>query len=250
MSKKNQQTSKRVKEMQAAQRAKEQRRRNLIIGGLAIAVIVVVVGLGILFMSNRDDTGASSTAPAGLTEDNGVVRGDSDAPVQVVMYEDFQCPACKQMEDLIGDTLTQNVDSKSISVEYRPIAFLDSQSTTDYSTRALATAACTLDESGSDTFFALHDLLFANQPAEGGSGLTDAELASLAEQAGADKAAVEDCQSSGTFDSWTRAATDAWSKAGFTGTPTILVDGEKVEFTNDTAPTETLQNAIDQAGGS
>ena len=43
-------------------------------------------------------------------------------------------------------------------------------------------------------------------------------------------------RASGTFDGWTKTATDAWSKAGFTSTPTILVDGEKLEFSNDTDP--------------
>lgn len=248
MSKKNRQTSKRVKEMQAAQRAREQRRRNLIIGGVVIAVIVVVVGVAILVQQNRDDAGGS-TPPAGITADNGVFRGKADAPVQVVMYEDFQCPACKQMEELIGDTLTKNVDADTISVEYRPVAFLDRASTTDYSSRALATAACVLDENDAETYFAFHDLLFANQPEEGTDGLSDVELADLAGQAGADKAAVEKCQDAGTFDGWVKTATDAWSKAGHTGTPTILVDGQQVEFTNDTPASETIQNAIDQAVG-
>lgn len=249
MSKKNRQTSQRVKEMQAAQRAREQRRRNLIIGGVVIAVIVAIVGVGVLIQQNRNDAGPA-TPPAGLTGDNGVLRGDAGAPVSVVMYEDFQCPACKQMEGLIGDALTKNIDDKTISVEYRPVAFLDGASSTKYSSRALATAACVLDENGSEAYFKLHDLLFANQPAEGGAGLTDEELAGLAEQAGANKSAVADCQAAGTFDGWVKAATDAWSKAGYRGTPTILVDGKQVEFDNTTPPTETIQNAIDEAAGS
>lgn len=248
MSKDNRQATKRVKEMQSAQRAKEQRRRNLIIGGVVMAVIVVIVGVGILIQQNRNDSGPS-TDPAGATADNGVLRGEAGAPVRVVMYEDFQCPACKQMEELIGETLTQGIDDKTISVEYRPVAFLDGQSTTDYSSRALATAACVLDQDGADTYFALHDLLFTNQPEEGTAGLSDEELAGLAEQAGADKAAVEKCQDDGTFDGWAKSATDDWSKAGFTGTPTILVDGKQLEFTNDTPPSETLQSAIDAAAG-
>ena len=192
----------------------------------------------ILVQQNRNDTSVGHAAPAGVTADNGVVRGDAGAPVTVVMYEDFQCPVCKQMEGLHRRhaDAERRRQARSDRVPTRSPSSTAHRRPTTPRARS-ATAACALDEGGADTYFALHELLFANQPAEGTAGLSDEELAGLAEQAGADKAARRDVPGrTARSTAGSKAATDAWSKAGFTGTPTILVDGKQVEFTNDTRP--------------
>ncbi|MEP6666347.1 MAG: thioredoxin domain-containing protein [Nocardioidaceae bacterium] len=148
---------------------------------------------------------------------------------------------CRAFEQALGPTITDDVDSGTIKVEYRPMAFLDDKSTTKYSSRALETAACALDRDGRHAFFALHDLLYDHQPAEGSAGLADSELADLAVQAGADKSAVESCQSDGTFAGWVADVTDQASQDGVTGTPTILVDGKKVTFTDGVDPKQNAQ---------
>ena len=239
--------SERVKAMQAQEAAAARRRRTMTVGVVVVVAIAAVVGIAIAVQSSRDDTSANAVRPPGITADNGIVRGKKDAPVQVVVYEDFQCPICKAYEENVGDTLTSYIDDGTISLEYRPIAFLDKASTTDYSSRALAAAACTLDDAGPDAFFKLHDLLFANQPKEGSAGLTDAQLAQFASQAGANQDAVAACQSKGTYDGWVANATDQSSKDGINGTPTYFVDGDKVTFTQAEDPKTTLSNLIDQA---
>jgi protein-disulfide isomerase len=245
--KKSRQTSERVKAMQAQQAAAARRRRAVAIGVIVVMVIAAVVGVGIAVQSNRDKVTGSGVAPAGVTADNGVLRGPSDAPVAVVVYEDFQCPICKAFEENVGSTLTSYIDNGTVRLEYRPIAFLDHASTTDYSSRALATAACALDDGGPKVFARLHDLLFANQPKEGSAGLDDATLAKLAGQAGADQAAVAACQSKGTYDAWVKEVTDQASQDGINGTPTYFVDGKQVAFTQDEEPKATLTRLIDEA---
>ncbi len=250
MSKKGRQASERVKAMQAQQAAAERRRRTFLVGGIVAVVIVAVVGIGIAVQSSRSaDTGPAS-APAGVTADNGVLRGKDGAAVHVVVYEDFQCPVCRAFEENVGPTLTSYVDQGTVQIEYRPIAFLDRASTTDYSSRALGTAACALDAGGPAVFAKLHDLLFANQPAEGSAGLTDAKLADLAAEAGADRSTVTSCQSDGTYVGWVAAVTDQASKDGVNGTPTYFVDGKKVTFSQGEDPKTTLTNLIDAAAGS
>jgi protein-disulfide isomerase len=96
-------------------------------------------------------------------------------------------------------------------------------------------------------FAKLHDLLFQNQPEEGSAGLSDSQLADLAQQAGADKAAVSDCQAKGTYDAWTAKATDQSSKDGVNSTPTYLVNGKKVTFVQNQSPVTTLTNLIKAA---
>jgi protein-disulfide isomerase len=252
MSKKGRNASRQVKAMQAAQRRAEQRRRNLIIGGVAVAVIAVIVGIGIAVQTNRDETGSNAQIPAGTVDSYGIPRGDASAPVTVDLYEDFQCPICKNFEAWLGDTISKDVDAGQLRVVYHPVAFLDRMSTTDYSSRALETSACVLDQDGPDAWLKFHGLLYDNQPDENTAGLTDDQLASLAAQAGADKSKVAACQSAGTFDDWVKAATDAASKAHVTGTPTFRINGEDIPVTaqgTQAGAISVFQNAVDAAAG-
>ena len=54
-------------------------------------------------------------------------------------------------------------------MEYRPLGFLDSRSTTNYSSRAANAAACVVNESP-EKYSDFVNVLFAKQPAEGGAG--------------------------------------------------------------------------------
>ena len=243
MSKKGRESSRRVKEMQAAQRRAEQRRRNLIVGGVAVAVIAVIVGIGIAVQSNRDETG-TVLVPTGTVDKFGISRGDETAPVTMDLYEDFQCPVCKAYEGYLGDTYTKNIDAGTLRIIYHPMAFLN-----DYSSRSLETAACVLSQDGSAAYLKLHDLLFANQPSEQGPWPSDAELADLAVQAGASGSAVTKCQAADTYKGWVRAATDAASKAHVVGTPTMFIDGKEVDIVgkNQQDAIELVQQTIDAA---
>jgi protein-disulfide isomerase len=235
--------------MQAQQAKADRRRRSVIVGTIVIVLIAAIVGIGIAVQSNRNAavTSKPGGAPHGSTAQFGIYRGDSSAPATVTIYEDFQCPFCKAFEQQLGPMLQKDISKGEIRVEYRPIAFLDHASTTNYSSRALETAACALNDGGPAVFAKLHDLLFQNQPAEGSAGLSNDQLADLAQQAGANKAAVSACQAKGTYDSWAAKATDQSSKDGVTATPTYLVNGKPVTFTQGEAPTTTLTNLINAA---
>jgi protein-disulfide isomerase len=243
MSKKGRDASRRVKEMQAAQQRAEQRRRNLVVAGVAVVVIAVIVGIGIAVQGSRDATGPVAV-PAGTVDTYGIPRGDESAPVTMDLYEDFQCPVCKAYEGYLSDTYTKNVDAGTLRIVYHPMAFLD-----DYSKRSLATAACVLDQNGPDAYLTLHGLLYQNQPSEQGPYPSDDDLAKLAAQAGADQAAVAKCQQAGTFDGWAKAATDAASKAHVTGTPTMFIDGQEVPIVgkNQQEAIALVQSTIDAA---
>jgi protein-disulfide isomerase len=161
------------------------------------------------------------------------------APTTVTVYEDFQCPICKEFEKETRDQLRAAVDAGKIRIEYRMVSFLDKASTNEYSSRALNAAAVVLDTSGTDVFLKFHDLLFDDQPEEGGPGPENDELVKMAVQAGADESAVKDGIENGEFDQWVTNTRDEMSKNGVTGTPTVFVDGKKAG--------DTLGDAVDAA---
>lgn len=224
----------RIAEKRAAEqraRAQERRRRQAVVGGVVAAVVVVVaVVVVIVVQSARTSSSPDAAVPAN-TVDGGTAFavGPADAPVTVDVYEDFLCPACRQFEATTGDTLAALAADGTAQVRYHPIAILDRASTDDYSTRALNAAAVVADAAGTEAFLAFHDALFAEQPAEGGPGLTDERLGELAAEAGAGGADVEEAITGLAYEDWTREVTDAASRAGVTGTPTVLVDGATLQ---------------------
>lgn len=235
-----------VAEMQRAQQAAERRRRTLIVSAIAVAAIVVIVGGFILYQASQSSKTVAAGGVAGSTGDYGFVLGKPSAPASMVVYEDFQCPVCKSFEDLDAATMQKYVDDGTLKVEYRPVAILDRSSTTEYSTRALNAAACVSNATDVATWKKFHDLLYANQPPEQTAGLTDDQLVTYATQAGAGSAAVGTCIKDRTFGDWSSSATEAFSKAGLSGTPTVQLNGQTVD--NSTlSSADTFGQAIEAA---
>ncbi|MDQ1660133.1 MAG: hypothetical protein QOJ68_113 [Blastococcus sp.] len=219
-------TEKRAAE--AAARAQAERRRRSMIGGAVAAVVLVLaVVVGIVVQTQRSATSATARVPA-HTADTGnvIVVGSATAPVTIDLYEDLQCPNCKAFEDSSGKTLAQLVAAGTVQAHYHPMAFLDNATNNRYSTRALNAAAAVVDTAGSAAFQKFHDLLYANQPPETGSGLTDAQLIAYAHQAGATGATVDTEIKDLTFGDWVTKVTDQASKDGVTATPTVKVKGK------------------------
>jgi protein-disulfide isomerase len=231
--------------VEAAARTRAERRRRAIVGGVVAAVVLVVaVVVTIVVQTGRTATSVQAAVPAHTVDDGTtIVVGSSDAPVTVDLYEDFQCPNCKAFEDASGRTLAQLVAAGTVQVHYHGMAFLDTSANDDYSTRALNAAAVVLDAGGPDAFETFHDLLFADQPAEGGSGLTDDQLVQYARQAGVTGATVERQIRDLTYGDWVKNSTDRASKDGITGTPTVLVRGAEL---SDLTP-DGLTAAVDAA---
>jgi protein-disulfide isomerase len=237
----NARTAKSAREKAAQMRAeaarKEARRRSFLIAAVVAVVLVVAVGVTVIVrQAQHDKAVAAALTPSGTPRNIGSNFGIATGPattsagkprVVIDMYEDFQCPICQQFEATDGAALKSWQQAGIVQLVYHPVAFLDRESTTNYSTRALMAAASVQDSSPKD-FQAFHDLLYTNQPEEGTAGLTDTQLADLAAQAGAPRDAVVSALSSQQYKGWTVQRTDEFTKR-FTGTPTVLVDGKEVK---------------------
>jgi protein-disulfide isomerase len=211
---------------EAAARARAERRRRTILGAVAGGVVVLIaLVVVILVQTSRTSTSATAATPAHVTS-GAIVVGSASAPVTVDLYEDLQCPNCKNFEDESGKTLAQLVAAGTVQAHYHPMAFLDNATNNKYSTRALNAAAAVLDDAGSTAFQTFHDLLYANQPPESGNGLTDAQLIAYAHQAGATSSKVDTEIKNLTFGDWVKKVTDQASKDGVTATPTVFVKGK------------------------
>lgn len=155
----------------------------------------------------------------------GIKPSASGEPAPVVVYLDFMCPACNGFEQNYGPGLDQLRDEEKVTVEYRPLPFLDRFSSgTNYSSRSAAAAACVVDTSP-ESYKAFFDSLFTNQPAENTKGLDNATLETYATEAGA--ADISSCIDEKTFRPYVAYGGALAASAGVNATPTVFVDGQQ-----------------------
>jgi protein-disulfide isomerase/uncharacterized membrane protein YphA (DoxX/SURF4 family) len=226
----------------AEKRRREGDRRVAITSAVAGVALVALVGSGIGIQAARIPAPTGPT-PAGASLADGVTVGQATAPVTLDLYEDPQCPVCKQFEAEVGPTISTWIGNGTVKVHYHVISFLDSSSTTKYSSRA-ANALYASAGVSATVFAKYHTLLYDKQPAEGSAGLTEDTLVQLAQQAGAGSVAAQ--IRAGTYGDFVAAATDQSSKDGVTGTPTVMVNGQTVQNPTLTAVTAAVQAAQGQ----
>ena len=215
-------------------RRKAARERAWWLNGSVATVIVLVALIGIGVQSGRAKIAGSLTA-AHATVQDGIVFGKK-AAATVDLYEDLQCPNCRNFENAVGAQIDKDVRANKAQVRFHIMSFLDASSSGNrYSSRAANAALCASDISV-DTFVAYHNYLYrpSIQPTEGSHGRTDTQLISYAQKVGIKGTALttfSTCVQNETHKALVQALTEQASKNGVNGTPTIKVNGKSISPT-------------------
>jgi protein-disulfide isomerase len=156
--------SERAQELLRQQKRRERTRNLLVVGTVLVAVLIVGIVL-VVVQSKSDTTGkalTSSGTPKNLTGTYDVVIGKSSAPTTLKLYEDLQCPVCDEFEKVDGAQIRAAIADGKVKVDYHMVAFLDGESTTHYSSRALNAAMAVLSTAGPQAFLKFHELAYDN----------------------------------------------------------------------------------------
>lgn len=208
------------------------RKALLIVGGVLAVVILAAISY-VYFQKGSTTTGSSASYTTQVQ--GAVVVAGKSAANKVDIYEDFLCPICGRFESNDGADIRQAVADGKIQVRYHPVAILNrGTNPTGYSTRAANAAICAAD---AGKYADYHDKLFAEQPEENSAGLTDQELIAKGTDIGL-PGSFASCVTAHRHNAAVDAATAAAAKdtslradgaKGF-GTPTVLVNGKRVEW--------------------
>ena len=203
---------------------------------VAVVVVLVLVAALVVWMNNTSaDPGptVAPTAPSINAETGAIVVGTGSQTMDT--YIDFMCPVCNQFEQLYGDAIADLVDDGTITLNIHPISILDRASSgTEYSTRAANAMYC-VAAGTPDASVPFMQALFANQPAEGSTGLTNEQILELA--AGVGATGIDACVNEGQYTGYVATMTEKTPIApGSTnvGTPTIAINGTVIA--NSTLP--------------
>lgn len=194
--------------------------------------VVAVLGVGAVgYAVGTGGTGDAVTAPVeveGIDDPQqlvemarGVEKGEADAPLTIMEFADFQCPACAQFASLtmpqVTSTFVETGEAKLVFHDFplitiHPHAFL------------AARAARCAEEQG--RFWEYHDALYANQSAW--SGASSAPVGRFVEYAGSvgmDTGAFEECLESDRYADVVTANQRLAQELGLGGTPSLVVGG-------------------------
>ena len=210
---------------QREQQAKERKIRNLItfsiLGVAVLAIVGVIVAVVVSSTKAPEVTGGGA-----VTGDYAVTAGDPNAPVTLTIYQDFMCPYCGMFERGNRADLEALVDSGTAKIEFHIVNWQDRQSQgTRYSTRT-GNAFVAVAKAEPQNVMAFNAALPHKQPEEGTPGLSDAEIAQLARDAGVGNDVIATFARMANEDFITN-STLAAQTSGITGTPSILINGEK-----------------------
>jgi protein-disulfide isomerase len=221
----------RLQEQRDKDKAREKRKRTLIVGGSVVAVLAIAAVIGVVASSSGGGGSSTTTtlSPAGATGTDKLVipNGASDAPSTLTVYEDFRCPACGQFEKTYRDTIHGLQDSGQLKVDYHIVRIIDGNLGGTGSLNAGNAAGCAQDR---NMFRAFHDVLYENQPPESDDKFASKPyLLQLAGKVrGLTTPAFTSCVNDGTYNGWIKASNAAFGTSGFNSTPTVLLNGKNI----------------------
>jgi protein-disulfide isomerase len=206
--------------------------KNLFAVWVSVAVVVVLVGIGALVWWMNASATAPGEAPqaSNINAETGAISF-GDGPDKVAVYVDFICPYCGQFEAAEGEDIAKLVDDGSITLDVHPLGILDRASQgTEFSSRA-AGAMYAISAADPDNALAFMTAMFANQPEEGSTGLTDEQIIEIAKVAGVN--VTPELEDAITSNRYQKFAQGQDLPEGATGTPTLMINDELVPVTYD-----------------
>lgn len=208
----------------ARQRRQSQTKRLLPFIVIAIAAVII---LGVLIIPSLAK-GTTDTSSA-----HGTTLGIASAPVKVIEFGDYQCPACATFFNQEQPTLIKNyVNTNKISFTFVPFSFIGAESV------ASAQGAYCAGDQGK--YWEYHDQLYNDQHGENKGYFSTSRLEGYAQTLGLNMDQFKQCFEGGKYKDKVQTDYNYAVSSNVNSTPSFLVDGKLVD------PTQVFQ-AIDDA---
>lgn len=206
--------------------------------------LVAVAILAFIFLGNHanKDENANPKEAAAIDYTDQPFLGNESAPVSIIEFGDYKCPACKDFdENFLPIILKELVDTGKAKLYFMNYSFINIDSE-----RSAKFAESVFHELGNETFWKFHDLLFEKQPADEKADVFTEKflidtLKEIADDQDVDKV-VNDFKAKKSDDAWQKDM-DYGKKLGVTGTPTLFVNGKRFEGNS----LDDLADMVDQA---
>jgi len=145
---------------------------------------------------------------------NSPTFGPKNAKVEVVIYEDFQCPFCAKLAPNVKLFAKKNPKNVKIVYKHMPLNSIHPE--------AQLASEASMEAHAQGKFWEYHDKLYENQQALG-----QADLERYAQEIGLNMGRFKEALSTHKWKSFVDNDSREGSRAGITGTPSVFINGLK-----------------------
>ncbi|MDQ8153997.1 MAG: DsbA family protein [Gemmatimonadota bacterium] len=206
-----------------------------------LLVAIAVIGVSALgWVASRPKGGGEAIDPnMPLGTAQGFLMGSPDAPVKIVEFADFECPACAQFATLTEpDVRARLVNTGMASIEFYvfPLPMHDN-------TWSASNAAYCANEQGK--FWEMHDRLFYTQDlwAATATKSPDKKIFGYAKDIGLDESKFEECFDSKRHYPNIKASGAEAERRGIDETPSFIIAGKKY---SGSLPYDEIKRLVDE----
>jgi protein-disulfide isomerase len=173
-------------------------------------------------------------------EAKGPVQGNAQAPVQIVEFSDFECPHCAKAQPKLEQLMNESPNAKLVFENF-PLSQIHK-----WADLAAGYADC-LARQSPEQFQKFSRAVF-DQQAQISDDTAAAKLGAIATEAGADATATAACANAADTKARVNQQYELGVSVGVNATPTLFINGRKIEKVNDT-PVEVLKQMLDFEAG-
>jgi protein-disulfide isomerase len=192
----------------------------LLLGGAALVGVAVFAYI----LTRKAPVSIPVNAAITVTDTSGFrgyTLGDSNAPIEVTEYADFECHACQQWTAVQFPSIEERlIRTGKVRWRYRDFPIDGAHR---YARIAAHAAACANDQ---DKYWEVNKQLYSWEPAWPESRDPVSIFRGYAQKAGMDVAAYDACMSSGKYAGRIQASQNEGISVGVGSTPTFLVNGQ------------------------
>jgi protein-disulfide isomerase len=198
-----------------------------VLGGIALIGLAAIAWVAL-------KPGKAATEPIQLTEEQlkdtqGLVRaahavtlGPDNAPVRLLVFSDFTCPACRHFSTNVEPNLKNEfVSTGKVQLKYYDFPLGPGQPAHRWGFLAARAARCAGDQ---NKFWEFHDALFRNQNTWAFSRSPNGDFEKYATEVGADVNAFKSCLNSDKFADVVTATHALGRSLGVGGTPALFMN--------------------------
>lgn len=196
-----------------------------------VMIVVALLGVGGLAYAilKGGDTATAPVEVEGLDDPQalvaraeGVTLGDPNAPLKLVEFGDYQCPACKMFALQVKPVLMEKyIDIGKLQLVYYDFP-LSGHPHSFIAARAVRCAGA------QERFWDYHDFIFSRQDTWSPKANVVDDFVDYAGEVGLDEAQFESCLKSDQFAEMVSANLRLGEQLGVTGTPTVILNGRNV----------------------